>query len=72
MIPSFYYGRGRHRKKILRFILYAISFCHTNWMDEMLGGGVGNKLPLDSLKMERIRQIIFKYFLLTLTQQEQG
>ena len=32
------YGRGRHREKKLRFILYAISFCRTNWMDKMLGG----------------------------------
>ena len=34
--------------------------------------GVGIKLPLDPLKMERIREIIFRFFPLTLTQQEQG
>ena len=32
------YGRGRHWEKKLRFILYAISFCRSNWMDKMLGG----------------------------------
>ena len=34
--------------------------------------GVGKKLPLDPLKMEIMRQIIFKIFPLTLTQQEQS
>ena len=34
--------------------------------------GVGIKLPLDPLKMEIIRKIIFKIFPLTLTQQEQS
>ena len=64
------YGRGRHWEKI------AVHLVRHFFLPLELDGqnirGVGIKLPLDPLKMEWIREIIFRFFPLTLTQQEQG
>lgn len=64
------YGRGRHWEKI------AVHLVRHFFLPLELDGqnvrGVGIKLPLDPLKMERIGEIIYRFFPLTLTQQEQG
>ena len=47
---------------------FAVHLIHHFFLPHKLDGrnvrGVGNKLLFDPLKMERIRQIIFKFFLL--------
>ena len=70
MIPSFYTVVVDIGKKI------AVHLVRHFFLPLELDGqnvrGVGIQLPLDPLKMERIRGIIFRFFPLTLTQQEQG
>ena len=65
------YGRGRYWEKKIAVHLVRHFFLPLE-LDGKNVRGVGIQLPLDPLKMERIREIIFRFFPLTLTQQEQG